>query len=831
MADLKHLGIDAFRDAERFRPRQTPREIPKIKQRQRKKHGDAILAQIQRLSPTAAELVEERREFAADLPDGMYLVIESEPGFDLKAESLDRTSDGIELLSLHQEGKRTLATVFVPEGGLAKLERLVEAYLTKDTVHTETGRRTPRNNELIANIRSIRRAVLRSLWTDDPALLPTHDDENIWWEVWLRVGDDREALRTQFRGHAEALGLTLSRTEIRFPDRTVLAVRGNREQLTRSVTLLNCIAELRRLKETADLVVGLPPAAQWMLTDELLRRVQPPVHGAPVVCVIDTGMSTHPLLSPALDPADCHTVNPAWRSDDTFGHGTQMGGLALYGDLCEVFATGGPIALTHRLESVKVLRENGDNAGELYGALTRETMARPVVAKPRADRLFCLAIGSKKDRLRGRPSAWSAAIDRLTSGAEDAERRLVVLAAGNVEESDQAGYPAVNAVDNVHDPAQAWNALTVGAVTFKQEIDLREYPDFKPLAPIGGLSPYSCSSVGWDKAWPTKPDIVFEGGNRALRSDGDTDSLRSLDLLTIDHRPAVRPFDSMWGTSAAAALASRMAAAIKANYPEYWPETVRGLLVHSARWTESMVSMFAPKASRKRDIEHLLRHCGYGLPSEQRALWSAGNALTLISQQELQPFEGVLAKSGTGRVERARSRDVHLYSLPWPIAELESLGAADVEMRVTLSYFIEPNPSERGRFRRYRYESHGLRFAVKKPLESEAAFRMRIADFARAEEEGQVVDAQDDGWVIGPQLRHRGSLHTEIWRGSATDLAARGGIAIYPTLGWWREQLRHGKCDGIVRYSLIVSIETDARDVDLYAPVAAVIEQKVAVRV
>jgi hypothetical protein len=152
-------------------------------------------------------------------------------------------------------------------------------------------------------------------------------------------------------------------------------------------------------------------------------------------------------------------------------------------------------------------------------------------------------------------------------------------------------------------------------------------------------------------------------------------------------------------------------------------------------------------------------------------------------------------------------------------------------MRVTLSYFIEPNPSERGRIRRYRYESHGLRFAVKKPLESEAAFRMRIADFARAEEKGQVVDAQDDGWVIGPQLRHRGSLHTDIWRGSATDLAARGGIAIYPTLGWWREQLRHGKCDGIVRYSLIVSIETNAREVDLYAPVATAIQQKVAVRV
>lgn len=829
MADRKHLEVSAFRDTERFRPRQTPREVPKIKQQQRKKHGDAILTQIRRLSPIAADLVAARREFAADLPDGIYLTIESEPGFDLKVESLDRASDGIELLSVRAEGTRTLATVFVPEGGLAKLERLVEAYLTKDNVNKNTGRMAPRNNELIANIRSIRQAALKWLWTDDPALLPTREDEVIWWEVWLRAGDDREALRNLFREHAAAIGLKISKTEIHFPDRTIVAVRGNREQLLKSVILLNCIAELRRLRETADLLVGLPASEQWKLSAELLQRVQPPPAGAPVVCVIDSGMSAHPLLSPALDAADCHTINPAWRADDTLGHGTQMGGLALYGDLCAVFAANGPVPLTHRLESVKILRSNGDNAGELYGALTREAMSRPVVSKPLVNRMFCLALGSKEDRQRGRPSAWSAAVDRLTSGAEDADRRLVVLAAGNVEESDQHDYPAVNSAESIHDPAQAWNALTVGAITYKDSIDHREYPGYKPIAAIGGLSPYSCSSAIWDKAWPIKPDVVFEGGNRASRPDRDTDSLRSLELLTVDHRPAVRAFDSMWGTSAAAALASRMAATIQANYPEYWPETIRGLMVHSAKWTDPMMKMFAPKPDRKRDIENLLRHCGLGVPSQHRALWSAANALTLIAQQELQPFEAVRATSG--RVERVRSRDVHLYSLPWPIEELEGLDGEDVEMRVTLSYFIEPNPSERGRMRRYRYESHGLRFAVKKSLESDAAFRMRIADFARAEEEGQVVDGQDDGWIVGPQLRHRGSLHADIWSGSATDLAARGAIAIYPTLGWWREQLRHEKYEGTVRYSLIVSIETSASDVDLYAPVATAIKIKLAVPV
>src|SRR5256885_8145814 len=37
-----------------------------------------------------------------------------------------------------------------------------------------------------------------------------------------------------------------------------------------------------------------------------------------------------------------------------------------------------------------------------------------------------------------------------------------------------------------------------------------------------------------------------------------------------------------------------------------------------------------------------------------------------------------------------------------------------VEMRVTLSFFVEPNPSRRGWQSKFRYQSHGLRFADRK---------------------------------------------------------------------------------------------------------------------
>jgi hypothetical protein len=795
--------------------------LPRIKQRERKKHGAALLTQLRQLDPIAAETIAEQKAYSPDVPNGIYLTFASEPDFTLKTESLDRPSERIELLSLVEDGKQTYATVFVPEGGLVALERLVQDYLTRDSVNRRTGKRTPRNRELVDNIASIRQAALKWLWTDDPALLPTDDVTEIWWEVWLRAGEDRESLRNLFRAHAGGLGMTLGQGELRFPERTVITARGTRAQMLRSVTLLNCVAELRRLKETADLFPSLTPTDQWKWSEDLVKRVQTPPADVPFLCVIDTGVTVHPLLEPILAAEDCLSIEPDWGTHDTFGHGTQMGGLGAYGDLVHVLPENGPINPSFRLESVKILRRNGDNEGKLYGALTREAVARAEVNRPGADRVFCMAIGSAEDGDVGRPSTWSASLDRLSSGGEDGERRLFVVAAGNVHEPDQHDYPSVNGASRIHDPGQSWNALTVGAVTFKDHINAAEFPGYRPIAPMGGLSPYSCTSLPWSRSWATKPDVVFEGGNRAFRPDGDTDSLTSLDLLSVHHDPQKRAFDTFWGTSAATALAGRLAATIKSEYREFWPETVRGLIVHSARWTNAMLTAFVKDEHRKSDIESLIRHCGFGLPSRERALRSATDSLSLIAQQEIQPFEAVRAVSG--RIERVRNRDIHLYSLPWPTEQLEDLGEAQVEMRVVLSYFIEPNPSERGWALRYRYESHGLRFAVKKPLESESAFRSRVSDYAKAEEEGALGTGADDGWIVGSRLRHRGSLHADIWRGTAAELSARGAIAVFPTLGWWRERPSQEKYDAPARYALLVSIETDAEGIDLYTPVEATI--------
>jgi hypothetical protein len=246
------------------------------------------------------------------------------------------------------------------------------------------------------------------------------------------------------------------------------------------------------------------------------------------------------------------------------------------------------------------------------------------------------------------------------------------------------------------------------------------------------------------------------------------------------------------------------------------PETIRGLIVHSTEWTPTMKQQFLanPSNPSKSDVASLVRHCGFGQPDLSRAMWSVENSLTLICEDSLQPF---MREQG----REPKLRDMNLHRLPWPLEELEALGETEVEMRVTLSYFIEPNPSARGVKSRYRYESHGLRFDVKRPHESEKEFRHRINLAARDAEEGSNTNTGNDShWVLGTQNRHKGSVHSDIWRGPAADLASRGVLAVYPVSGWWKTRPKLERYNQPARYSLLISIRAPEVDVALYTAIA-----------
>jgi hypothetical protein len=102
---------------------------------------------------------------------------------------------------------------------------------------------------------------------------------------------------------------------------------------------------------------------------------------------------------------------------------------------------------------------------------------------------------------------------------------------------------------------------------------------------------------------------------------------------------------------------------------------------------------------------------------------------------------------------------------------LHDLGEAPVEMKVTLSYFIEPNPSARGTRSKFHYPSHRLRFDVQRPLDASTTdFLARLERCGRPRRRSG--DPIDPGTQIGCSaigLRHRGSLHQDVWRGTAAE--------------------------------------------------------------
>jgi hypothetical protein len=543
--------------------------------------------------------------------------------------------------------------------------------------------------------------------------------------------------------------------------------------------------------------------------------------------VLDTGVNRgHPLLQGSLAIADCHACDPTWGAHDQEGHGTEMAGLALYGDLTHVLAASGPVHLRHRLESVKILPDEGENPPELYGAITAEATSRVEVEAPDRPRCFSMAITALDERDRGQPTSWSAAVDALAAGraldatsaglvylddGSDPLRRLFVLSAGNVDAMElEVGHLNRSEADPVHDPAQAWNALTVGAFTEKTLINDSAWSGWLAVAPAGELSPWSTTGVVFAEAWPIKPDVVFEGGNVVKNAKDEVDfPCPDLCLLSTHHQPAKKSFVLTWATSASTAQAARLAAIIAAEYPALWPEAVRALIVHSAEWTAKMQSHLRG-ASGKRARARLVRRYGFGVPHVERALRSAGDALTLIAQDTIRPFVD------------GKMREMHFFELPWPREVLQGLGETPVRLRVTLSYFVEPNPGRRGWKQKHGYASHGLRFEVKGPTESIEEFRKRLNQRALDEDEEKPSAGGDSSeWYLGEQARNHGSIHSDILQGFAADLAERGVIGIYPVGGWWKHQPKRDRSEKGARYALVVSIETPGVETDIWTPVAA----------
>ena len=297
----------------------------------------------------------------------------------------------------------------------------------------------------------------------------------------------------------------------------------------------------------------------------------------------------------------------------------------------------------------------------------------------------------------------------------------------------------------------------------------------------------------------------MEGGNVAYHAMLKETPHDALSLVTTSNE-LKEPLEPFTATSAATGLAARLAAQIKVENPQLSMLSIRGLMVHSARWTDEMM--------RINNVEERMTLCGYGVPDEHAAIYSNEKCATYIFENQLEPY----TQGDHGNIYGK----MHYYDLPWPKEQLEDMGDEDVRIRITLSYYVKPSPGYAGRTNKYRYPSATLHFDLKTATETEEEFLCR-----RNKQEGEKTTQNDPGrWTIKQQRRERGTVQSDWIECTAADLAEMDKIVVFPGPGWWKER----KLDNVgnsVPYSLIVSIET--KETDIYNAVETAISNRIGV--
>ncbi|KAA9382695.1 S8 family peptidase [Neorhizobium galegae] len=720
-------------------------------------------------------------------------------------------ASGLTLLKVEkQPGAPAEVTVFATEKGIEKLRKKIEDFGGDLPVNEDGSFKPPKNADLVQSISAISQAGLRALWRSPSDRFPMAPGKKAW-EVWL----DKSAA-PEFLESAAEYGVAVGTDRLEFPEDLVVIAVATAIELAAAVRNLGSVRALATPTRTADDFDAMPIEEQHQWVDDLVARTTFPANADQnYITLLDRGVSrAHPLIQPALSAADRHAAEPAWDVNDTVGHGTQLAGLALFGDLSIALQTTLPITIGHRLESAKIMPDAGHNPHHLLGTVTRKGIdAAEATAQRR--RTFCLASTTEDDTPHdGAPTSWSSEIDQLASGASGLQvrQRLILVSAGNSDQNAFIGgnYLAVSDhPDNeLESPAQAWNAISVGAYT--QKVTLPPGEPGVVVAPLGDLAP-SSRTASWQSYWPIKPDVVYEGGNWFLHGAPPPMKHPALAPLTTDHQFPLRAFTTCGETSAATALASRDITSLWSDYPDLWPETVRAIFVSSARWTNQMLA-HVPAQPSKTDLGLLFKRYGYGVPDMERARRSASNALTLIVEDTIQPYK----KSATKNAEHIHN-ELKLFELPWPVKELRRLGAAQVRLRISLSTFMSPNPSEPARGSKYRYASHNLRFKLNRANEQAGAFIQRISKIAEQSDEGTIEEP--DGWDFGPNRRDVGSLQIDQLTCAASDLARRNLIAVHPVTGWWKAKNIPDPRNHKARFALIVEIDAGSVDAELYAEV------------
>ena len=429
----------------------------------------------------------------------------------------------------------------------------------------------------------------------------------------------------------------------------------------------------------------------WASEPEALPEMDHPRANAPIVGLVDSGVaSAHPLVGPAVVAAEALSASIS-DGEDQCGHGTMVAGLILHGPLDHALAMGVLPPPFCRIVSVAVLDSNHQFPDE--DLWERDLVEAIEWCADQGATIINLSLGDDRRPLRSpRQQPAAALVDELA-------RRLdlvIVASAGNSHPQDYLSaigvlsftrYPVEllgNSRTGILDPGTAALALTVGGITTAAAAtgySAHETVLRRPLGEPGWPSPVTRRGPGVGGS--IKPEVVERSGTIGIESGRLVNNDPELGVISAQFGHG-RLLGYITGTSAAAPLVTRIAAAVKARHPDFSASLTRALVLLSTRPSNFALQLEGGTAAIR--AAATLNLVGFGQPAIGRAIESTTHRAVLVA-------ESSIAVNG-----------VHIYELPVPSSFMAPGGVRGID--IALAY----NP--RTRQSRLDYLSNRIEFAL-----------------------------------------------------------------------------------------------------------------------
>ncbi len=541
-----------------------------------------------------------------------------------------------------------------------------------------------------------------------------------------------------------------------------------------------------------------------------LGAIDAPPESAPVVCIVDTGVTSgNPFLTPVsrTDLLRSFLRNAPMEPFDEFGHGSGVASLAAYYalNLQHGATNSGKVWIA----SARVLDANNKVEDErLFPRVLAEVVE---TFAPIGVRIFNLSVNvvnrkwtAEAKRTIPRRSWIARTIDHLSRKYDI----VFVVSTGNISMDDVRAYLAEGKPYPVYfveeeaallDPAQAALALTVGAIAAGTRV---VGPAGAAMAMAESNQPSPFTRCGPGISGEIKPELVDYGGNYVHDpSGGQVRCNPSTDVMMASHRltPAIAHNS---GSSFAAPLIAHQLATILADLQALELDHIsapllKAFLVNSATW-ERLGTEFEQLRNEWGTIPLNLwqRIVGYGRPD-------AG------SGTECDAFSVVLYYQGTLEPDR-----VAYFEVPVPAA-LTDAGDGTKRLTVTVVHAPEVQRLGLGRYLGTTMKWRLFRGDVDRE-KIIAAFSVEDNDGGEEPERpGELPGA------LGVTLRSRGCVQhdTVEWKRHQERYSARPYTLAVAAYHKWTRKVRP------IPFAVVVRLEDTTRTAQVYTEVQNILTQ------